>query len=168
MFLFYLTTSLRYFYKNKQIFLLTLLELIVGFLCFIFIATYLYYEFSFDEHIKNSDRIYRLTTNFNLSPDNTINSALSSPVIAPILDEKIPEIENYTRISRTTQTIEFKENEFNERNMFWVDSTFFDVFQFSFIQGNSESALKDPRSVVITEDISKKIFKEKMIAIRFS
>lgn len=155
-----LILSLRYFSKNRANFVLIFTELIIGLLCFILVFNYLNYEFSYDKHLKNSDKIFRVITKYRFSPTNEINTIFSSPIIAPIMHNSVPEIVQYTRVYPTNQMVEVDNQKNIEYNVFWADSTFFKVFQFEFISGCSKTALSRPKSVVITESISKKYFKD--------
>ena len=47
---------------------------------------------------------------------------------------------------------------FEEKNVFYADSTFLQVFSFPLVKGNSETALMRPDAVLITEDMAKKYF----------
>ena len=46
----------------------------------------------------------------------------------------------------------------NARKLFRVDSSFFDVFTFPFIQGNAKNAFKEVNSIVLTQATAKKYF----------
>jgi len=39
-----------------------------------------------------------------------------------------------------------------------VDPTFFNIFKFQFIKGNPETALTDPNSIVMTQEVAEKYF----------
>jgi len=56
--------------------------------------------------------------------------------------------------------INYKEEDksFYEENLFFVDTTFFDIFSFPLIKGNPETALKNPQSVIISQNVAKKYF----------
>ena len=54
--------------------------------------------------------------------------------------------------------VEYDEKKFNEKYFFYADSTFFDIFDYTFVKGNPETAIDENGSVVITESIAKKYF----------
>ncbi|MCK5338167.1 MAG: FtsX-like permease family protein, partial [Bacteroidales bacterium] len=54
--------------------------------------------------------------------------------------------------------IEYGEMKFNERRFFFADSTFFEIFNHQFIQGDPATALDEINSVVITESMARKYF----------
>ena len=43
---------------------------------------------------------------------------------------------------------------------FFVDADFFNIFTYEFVEGNPETAIKNPDSVVITEETAARIFGE--------
>ncbi len=55
-------------------------------------------------------------------------------------------------------TIGYSNKVFNEKNIFYADSTLFQVLSYKFIKGNKETAFQKPHSIVITESIAKKYF----------
>ena len=59
---------------------------------------------------------------------------------------------------RYRPVIRYKDIQFWEENFFLVDSTFLDVFTFSMVKGNPRIALREPNSVVITEETAQRYF----------
>jgi len=51
-----------------------------------------------------------------------------------------------------------KLNSFYETNGYYVDSNFFRVFTYDFVYGNASSALKEPNSLVISNEIARRLF----------
>jgi len=157
----YLLSFYRHYFKNKANFFIILLELVIGLFFFILIYSYLYYEYSYDKYLNNIDRVYRLKTNYSFSESNKLNTIFTSPAIAPVMKNEVPEIKYYTRLLPTNQMVESEHQKQLELNVFWVDSSFFDVFKFNFVSGDAKTALNKPNTVVITENISKKYFKNR-------
>jgi len=52
----------------------------------------------------------------------------------------------------------YKQQKFYENRMLFVDTTFFDVFDFKLLAGNKAMALHDPYSVLVSEKMAKKYF----------
>jgi putative ABC transport system permease protein len=55
-------------------------------------------------------------------------------------------------------TFSLENRAFNEKKLYLVDTGFFTFFSFPLIKGNPATALKDPKSIVLTERAAKKIF----------
>lgn len=80
--------------------------------------------------------------------------------MAAALVADFPEIEVATRIFPFTskQMVRKGDVSFLEDKVMIVDSTFFDVLTFSFLQGSASSALNRPNTAVLTETLAKKLF----------
>jgi putative ABC transport system permease protein len=74
------------------------------------------------------------------------------------LKEKYPEIENSTRVLRFgSQLVKFGERQMSE-DVRAADPSFLQMFTFPLIKGDPRTALSEPRSMVISEEIAKKYF----------
>jgi putative ABC transport system permease protein len=86
---------------------------------------------------------------------------------AVVLNDKLPEIEKMARIdfhmgggkSPLLRVKKGNETEtFQVNDIIYADSTFFDIFSFSVIQGDAKTSLTEPNSIVLTESTANKIF----------
>jgi putative ABC transport system permease protein len=158
MFLNYLKIALRNLKKNKGYSFINIFGLAVGIACCIIILLFIQNELSYDKYNKNFDRIYRVRLSARIS-NSELNTATSCAPCGPTFVSEIPEVENFTRIRNYGfPVVRYKDKAFSEEKFFWVDSSFFDVFTVRFIEGNPETALGEPNSVVITKSIAKKYF----------
>lgn len=146
----YFKTALAHLKRNITYSLISILSLTIGLAVCIMLLLYVQYELSYDRFNKNADHIYRLC-----QPD----AAYQSPQTAKLLADKIPEIKDYTRLlPRYNEIVEFKENRFKETAVTYTDEGLFRIFSFKFKQGNPESALSDPLTIVISEKTARKYF----------
>ena len=130
----------------------------IGMACFILIMLWVQNELNFDRFYENSDEIYRVITQ-NQRPENQSVVALTPVPLGSSIVNDYPEILNYTRYDPLSKLlVSFGDKKFYEEKMTVADSTFFEIFSFSFIKGNPETALDDIHSVVITERIARKYF----------
>jgi putative ABC transport system permease protein len=104
---------------------------------------------------------------FYNSNDVNEDAATCSFPLAPTIIEDYPNlIEKTVRMFNGFNNqifVEYQKNEkeivkFNEEKMFLVDSTMFDIFTFTFIKGDPETALDRPNTMVITKSIATKYF----------
>jgi putative ABC transport system permease protein len=116
-------------------------------------------ELSFDKHNLNGDRIYRLVNGDVTNGDGWVK--VSAP-IPPLLEEQIPEIEAFTRLARVTHnpkiTVRYGQDVYNEANFYMADASYLTMFNLPLKQGNSENAIADINSVIISDKISSKLF----------
>lgn len=156
-----LKSGIRNLWKNKTYSAINITGLVVGTVCCLYLLLYVGEHYSFDTHHEDNENIYRINTTLK-SSDNTAILASASPPIAPALDKDFAEVVQYTRVVNTFNVkkhlLLYEEKSFYEEKMHYVDSTFFEIFSYHFVYGDSETALKEPNSVVLFESISQKIF----------
>lgn len=159
MFRSYLTVALRNIVKHKGYTLINVLGLAIGMACCTLILLYVQDELSFDRYHDRADRIYRVV-NETVVGDNHTFSAQTAPPWGPALVKDYPEVVNMVRFKTPNSRwlIKHEEKEFWERGFFFADSTIFDVFSYSFVQGNPKTALNGPNSVVINVSTAKRYF----------
>lgn len=148
--------------KNKKYSIISLASLSLGLACFITIALYVQHEFGFDNQFAQSSSIYRITMSSEVG-GKTNHIPTTYPTLGPELQSRFADVEKYTRIinykySRLVPTFGVDEKVFYEENVIFADSNFFDLFNFHFMEGNSETALLKPGSVVITKQVAEKYF----------
>lgn len=162
MFLNYIKVAFRNIRRYKTYSLINITGLSLGISACIFIILYIHFELSYDKFFKNSSQICRMTNEIYLG--DTYRNIVSTPGPAgPAFMDEIPEILNYTRIvplRRNDPSVQvLKSSEvFEEKNIFLADSSFFEIFNHTFIIGNSEAALKNPNSIVLTEASAYKLY----------
>jgi ABC-type antimicrobial peptide transport system permease subunit len=112
---------------------------------------------SFDDFHVNKDNIYRVTSSKTMFGRER-NLATASMFIANELDEKASGVEQVAIVrGGLTADIKTEEGGINI-NGFYTSPSFFDVFSFALKEGNQQSALADPNSIVLTESTSKMLF----------
>ena len=157
----YLIISFRNTLKNKWFSLLNIAGLAVGMACFILILMFVQFETSFDRFHEKSDRIYRvLSRNKRIQPGVSEFNDHSPELLAQALATAFPEIQNATRIRKpfTDQAIlQYEDKNFYQIGIF-ADPEFLTIFSFPLLKGNVEQALVVPKSIVLTESVSHKLF----------
>lgn len=143
---------------NKLYTFLNVIGLAVGIAASTLIALYVLDELSYDNYHKKKDRIYRLTTNLDLS--GAMQAAVTNMAVGPTLKKDYAEVENFVRFFGGSGEVELTvDNQvFKTNNVRFTDSTVFDVFSYNMLQGESSSALTAPNSVVLTKSLAQKIF----------
>jgi putative ABC transport system permease protein len=159
----YLKTALRFLLKNKTFSFINIFGLATGTLCCLYILLYVQQQYSYDKQHKNAEDIYRITTRLTLTGDNH-TMASSSPPITPAMRKDFAEVQNFTRVVETDKLgaiehqLRYKENSFYQSGAYYVDSTFFDVFTYNFIEGKAPHALDEPYSIVLRKPVADKLF----------
>lgn len=155
----YFKVAVRNLWKNKMFSLINIVGLAIGLCCFLLISVYVLDEWSFDKFHKNADRIYRINAAIRFG-GNDLNIPETSDMMGASLKSDYPEVEEYTRLynNEGNKLIKKGTEYINEVRVAHADSTFFNVFSFPAIAGDSRTALNEPNTVVITESMAKKYF----------
>src|SRR5690606_12142111 len=80
--------------------------------------------------------------------------------VGKLLERDFPEVEKVVYISNGNGLQINHEDKHIEQRVFFAGQEFFDIFSFPLTKGNSETALAQPNSIVITESMEKKFFPE--------
>jgi putative ABC transport system permease protein len=146
--------------KNKGFTLINIGGLTMGMTCFAVILLYVENELSFDRFHRQPENVYRIVTDFVNNDGTIVPDATTPPALAPALREALPEVEQATRLSTGGRLylLQYGEKRFYESNLIRVDSHFFDVFDFPFLAGSRQTALKEIHSVILTEATARKYF----------
>ncbi|MEO1033486.1 MAG: ABC transporter permease [Bacteroidota bacterium] len=162
----YFKIAFRNLLKNKGFTAINIIGLSLGIGCFIMITMYVVDELSYDRFHENASRIYRINSDI-IFGGTELSMAVSSDPMGEALLNDYPEVENYVRLyaSQGSKLIK-KGNEFiNENAIVHADSTLFKVFTLPAIAGNTNGALNEPNTVVITESAAKRYFGSPQLAI---
>lgn len=155
----YLKVAWRNIVKNRTFSIINVAGLAIGLACFILIAMYVMDEISYDKYNVKADRIYRVNSDIRFGGTDLKLAVCSDPMGAT-LKKDYPQVEQYTRIYASSGSKLIKKGDvfINEDRVAHADSTFFDVFTLPTISGNTQTALNEPNTVVITESSAKKYF----------
>jgi putative ABC transport system permease protein len=157
----YFKVAIRFLLKNKTFSFINIIGLATGTLCCLYILLFVKDQYSYDKHHKVANRIYRVTTSLALRGDKHTN-ATCSPPIAPAIKRDFPEVEQFTRVisdfGSTQHLLRYKEKSLYEKDAAFVDSTFYDVFTYHFVNGSPKDVLSEPYSVVLLKGTADKLF----------
>lgn len=160
-------TSLKLFIRsikrNRLFSFINILGLTVGFFAAILIYMYVQNELSYDTFHENGEQIYRVNQTFIWGEDNPNLFSSTGPGVGYAVKQEIPEAKEVVRVhTPELMPVRFKEGDkekfFNDEYVLAVDSNFFDVFTFPLVSGDANTALDQPHSIIITEQVAKQFF----------
>ena len=144
-----LKNSFRFLLKKKNYLLINVLGLGVGIASFLILFLYVYNDFTYNDFNKNMANIYRVREGKGVD---------TKGLLLPKMLEQIPEVENGTRIFTWAGfRMSHGETAFPE-NIQYVDTGFFSVFSFPFIEGSAYLGIHDKYGVVISKQFAEKYF----------
>src|SRR5215831_12484165 len=142
----YFKIAVRNLWKNKSLSFINIFGLAAGMACSLLIFLFVADELSYDRFNADSDRIYRVVKDFVNDDGSKLPDATTPPALAPAIQKEIPGIAHVTRVYPNWGNnflISYKEQHIYDEKLYRADSSFFDVFSFPFIEGNSKTAFKE-------------------------
>jgi len=153
--------AFRVLLRNKFYAFLNIFGLALGLSVSIIILLYVQSDKTFDMSHEKWDQVYRVESKFYIPPKND-EFALTSIALAETMMMEFPEIQAFTRVQNAGQVLfRIEDNNFYVDEMYFADSAMFKIFTHEFIQGDPETALIEPNSLVLTESTAKRMFGEK-------
>jgi putative ABC transport system permease protein len=149
--------SIRKMRRQRWYALISITGLAIGIACSILILLWTRHELAFDRFHENGKNIYRVIMEDHLNDGVSVHPWLPFP-LGPALQNEFPEIAAVSRYRPDDMTIRYKEKAYTETNFLTVDSSFFAIFSFPFLQGNPADALSDPHAIVIRDTMAQKYF----------
>lgn len=156
----YLKIALRNIKRNKVHSTINILGLATGMACFFLIMFFVRWELSYDSFHEKADRLFRVIVKSN---DGTFNLGKTTMGVIPApmaatMAEEFPELIRVTRVHRARNFLfKYTEKKFVETGLY-ADPNFLKIFSFPLAKGNAKTALREPLTMVVTEELGKKIF----------
>ena len=146
--------------KNKIFSFINIFGLTIGITSFLLIALYIFDELTFDRFHKNADNIYRVVEEKTTQEGKTAKIAGAGYLVSQKAKTDFPEVKDAARFVTFGRTnVSALEN----TNVFYEDFTignqgFLTIFDYKLLQGDRNTALTAPHSVIVTEETAKRLF----------
>lgn len=150
--------ALRYLWRNKTYSILNFLCLTFGLSCAIVALLHILNALSYDKFHKNYERIYSVEAYVTYFNGSRFPKQYQSSSLSGVLKNHAPEIEDIVRIADRDYVFENGTASFSEKGIY-ADASIFDVFTFPLLQGNAKTVLEKENSIVISERMAQKFFK---------
>jgi putative ABC transport system permease protein len=161
----YLKIAFRYLLKNRIFSLINVLGLTLGFTCFILLSLFVLDELSFDSFHRDAENIYRVVQTITEEDGSTRKVATVAPLTGTEAEAQFPEVISQTQLIEIGRLTMGNDPLNRGYERIWIaDPNFFQFFDFEFIDGNPETALTEPGSIVLTESTALKYFGEIRVA----
>ncbi|RKE98967.1 ABC transporter permease [Ichthyenterobacterium magnum] len=158
----YIKVAFRTLNKNRVYATINILGLALGLTVTILVFLFIKDETSYEKHWDGYERIYRTGIKADMMGQK-MNAPVSCSPMANAFRTEFTDVETATRVQTINQEILMR----HEQNKVYiqkgarVDSTFFKVFDYEFIHGNADAALKETNAIVLTEESARKLFGDK-------
>ncbi len=158
MLVYHIKLAWRNLLKNRLFSLLNIGGLSAGLAVAMLIGLYVRDELSFDRFHKKSDRIFRVNYDTNIGGQEQ-SYAVSPAPMGPTFVREYPAVESFCRFRQMGFiTIRKGDEAIEEGSSSYVDSSFFSVFSIPLLEGDPNTALKEPNTMVISEKMAQKYF----------
>jgi putative ABC transport system permease protein len=167
MFRHFLLIARRNLLKRKLYSFINIFGLAVGMACCVVIGLYVQHELSYDKYNIQHDRIYRVLQTFRSvdkgqkikSPAPEDYQVWGSAPVGPALGADFAQVKEVVQfMSPVSLLLEYKDKRLQQENLVCIDSSAFKVFSWKLLQGNPQTALVAPFSIVLTQTVAEKIF----------
>lgn len=155
----YIKIAYRNIFKSKSYSIINIAGLSVGLACAFLIMLWVQDELSFDKFHNDVERIHRVYSEYPES-GQAWQTPLTPDPLRDVLTNDYPEIELITRAKYKPGVIEYGDLKLKDETLAIVDDQFFKIFNFPLVRGDFNSIFGDPHSVVITDELSQKVFGE--------
>ena len=156
----YLRSAFRNIARHKFISFINIFGLTIGLTCCLLILTYIVKELSYDKFNHNAPNIYRVSRSFNTA-DGIVNLHLGAvaPPFGPLLKNEFPDIKKVTRLFPNGDVVlRYKDKLLTEKGSYFADENFLSFFDLKTVAGDPKTALSEPYTVMMTEDMARKYF----------
>ncbi len=149
--------SFRYLRKYPFVNTLKIGGLAIAISAFLYISDYTRFHNNFDQFHEKKDRIYRVITRVS-SEDLQDVTAWSHSYLKELTDE-FPGVEQIVRLLKEEDLLHVQVGDKNFKEyVFYTDPEFAEIFTYTWLEGDPETALSSPDNVVITNVIAQKYF----------
>ncbi len=153
---YYLKFAWRRMRLHKGYAFLNVAGLALGMACSLLILLWVRDELSFDRFHKNAASLYRVVQNIHFT-DHETTWAITQGPLGPVLASEVPEIAEAARFGWWGTSFEVDGQRFSEL-LGMADGSFLSIFSFPLLEGDPKTALEDPRSILLTEEMVRKYF----------
>ena len=153
-----LKIAIRNLQRNGLYSWINVVGLAVSLAAVVFIMLWVLHELSFDSFHKRSNDIYHVMA--KITRDGSEGYWRTPTAVAYVARHEIPDVENACTVNPYYDLgfLEYQGETFFDDRYITVDTTFFGLFDITFVEGSAGNAFPDPFSVILTQTLAKKIF----------
>ncbi|KAA9346300.1 ABC transporter permease [Larkinella humicola] len=154
----YIKTSGRNLMRNKLFSFINIAGLAIGMSVGLLLIAFIFDLRSYDRFHEHGGRIYRITSVLTKNREQSGKFATTSVKTGKLIREKVTGIEDVAILHNDFSQDAKVGDHILPIKGFWADPSLFRIFTFPMLEGNPDTALKEPFSIVLTETAAKKLF----------
>ncbi|NQX38100.1 putative ABC transport system permease protein [Pedobacter steynii] len=152
-----LKIAFRNIWKNRSASLINIAGLSLGLAGFILILLYLNFETGYDKWSPKLKNVYKVGVHFRVGAADEWWETMPASFIS-LIREKSPDVESASITGWGDEVIEHNRQFYYDLNVRQADSTFFRTFPFTYLQGDMNTALNQPKRAVINKKTALLLF----------
>jgi putative ABC transport system permease protein len=156
----YLKIAWRSLLKDRQFSLLNILGLSSGICCALLIWLWVADERSVDKFFPNDNRIYEVMESNRVNGQQQMSDE-SSGLVTDLLIAQVPEVEYAASLAPPSwwpkYTLSVGDKNLKATGQY-AGKDYFNIFSFPFLEGKAAEVLKDKNSIVISDELARKLF----------
>ncbi|HYP81177.1 MAG TPA: FtsX-like permease family protein [Steroidobacteraceae bacterium] len=158
----YLAVLFRNLRRERLYAAINIAGLALGIACCLILGLFLKSEFTYDQHFKGHEHIYRAVNEFTTGGAND-KFAFTSNALGPMMAEQYPQaIKTYVRFQSNSNNggvaVHVGDKLFFWEHSYFVDPNVFEVFTHKILYGDPKTALQDGANIAISESVARKYF----------
>ena len=155
----YIKTSGRGLMRNKLFSSINIVGLAISMSVGLLLIAFVLDLRSYDKFHKNGERIYRITNVATFKGEQGSGKFSSTSIkTGKLIRQKVTGVEEVAILRNDFSQDAKVGDKILPIKGFWAEPSLFRIFTFPMLEGNPETALKDPYSIVLTETAAKKLF----------
>ncbi|MDR1172635.1 MAG: ABC transporter permease [Bacteroidales bacterium] len=154
-----LVSTFRYLKRDRAFSWINLAGLAIGLTAVLYITVYLWQESHYDDFHVNGDKLYQVSIELKQGGKLMGEQAQFVAALAPAIRAELPEAEAVSCFSSPrTVMASYEEQLLKMNRVYFADSSFLKLFTFPLVEGDINTALSAPYTVVLTEKAAKNLF----------
>ncbi|ELR71850.1 ABC transporter, permease protein [Fulvivirga imtechensis AK7] len=142
--------------RNSLFSIINILGLAFGLACFLLVTLWIWDELKYDQFHVKGEHIYKVFGELKNEGEAQIMPYSPSALAQPIV-EKLPEVNNLTRVFPAETVIASDNAKFLESGIY-ADSSFFSIFSFPLQEGTVQHLFSEPGTILISHQLAQKYF----------
>lgn len=156
----YIKSAIRNLVRYKAYTIINISGLAIGMAACLLIMLYIRQEMSYDRFHHLGERIYRLNKISTPTTGGSELHAISAGKMGPALEHDYPEVEQALRVLPWFGDVLMEHGDIRLEipDVLFADRNFFSFFDFRLLEGDPETALSEPQSIVLTQETAQIFF----------
>jgi putative ABC transport system permease protein len=155
----YFKIAVRHFRKNKLFSALNIIGLAIGMAACLLILQYVSFKLSYDQFHKEAGQIYRVVNDRYQNGKLIQHGTITYSAVGKAMNDDFEEVLQNTRVVPAGERIIIhNDKKLSEEESLFAENSFFSMFSFPVLTGNETSVLNAPYTVILSEELVKKVF----------